>query len=118
MEKVYKVKNKITGFIFELSKEVCDKLVTEEPYNFEVIDKDYVPPVRESEQTQSVASKVVVEKPQDGSGKGEKTEILEDLTVPQLKEKLDELKIEYAKSAKKADLIALLQQQDGSGKGE
>ena len=36
-----------------------------------------------------------------------------DLTVPQIKARLDELGVEYDKGAKKADLLTLLEQHEG-----
>nr|DAT29685.1 MAG TPA: hypothetical protein [Bacteriophage sp.] len=36
-----------------------------------------------------------------------------DLTVPQIKARLDELGVEYDKGSKKADLLALLEQHEG-----
>lgn len=54
----YQVKNKITGYVYDLPKEDCDRLVTEEPYNFEVIDKDYIMPDTEVKKT-TVYSQVV-----------------------------------------------------------
>lgn len=56
----YTIKNLVTGFTFDLTKEECDKLVIEEPYNFEVIDKDYVSPVGTVEAETSTYSQVVV----------------------------------------------------------
>ena len=43
----YAVKNKVTGYTYKLPKEDVDRLVVDEPHNFEVIDKDYVKPVTE-----------------------------------------------------------------------
>lgn len=40
----------------------------------------------------------------------DKVDAIDSLTVPQIKEKLDKLKIEYKPDAKKAELVALLKQ--------
>lgn len=43
----FNVKNKITGYTYKLPKEDVDRLVIDEPHNFEVIDEDYIKPVIE-----------------------------------------------------------------------
>lgn len=98
MEKTYNIKNKQTGYIFNMSKADCDRLVREEPYNFEVVDKDYVSPLQEEPKETPTFKKVVVE---------DKPKTLEDYSVPELKEYLTKNKIEFKSSAKKAELLEL-----------
>lgn len=104
----YDVKNKATGKIFNLSKEICDRLVKEEPYNFEVIDKDYVPPKTENKEETTTYNKVVVE-PGEQTGENEAPDY-EKMTVAQLTELCEAKKIEIPKKAKKADVIKLLEE--------
>lgn len=106
----YRIKNKKTGFDFLLPKEECDRLVMEEPHNFVVTDEDYVSPLAAKEVKTSTFEKVVA----SGDGKEEEKEpkTLEDLTVAELKKILEEREIEFTKSAKKADLIELIQADD------
>ena len=98
MEKTYNIKNKQTGYIFNMSKADCDRLVTEEPYNFEVVDKDYVSPIKEEPKETPTFKKVVVE---------DKSKTLEDYSVPELKEYLTKNNIEFKSNAKKAELLEL-----------
>lgn len=107
----YKIKNKKTGFEFLLPKEECDRLVMDEPHNFVVIDEDYVSPLAAKEEKTSTYNKVVDNGNQDGEEEKE-PKTLEDLTVAELKKILEEREIEYAKSAKKAELIELIQEDD------
>lgn len=100
---IYTVRNKVTGFTFELTKEVCDNLILEEPYNFEVLDKDYIHPSEKAAEEQTTYNQVIVE------DKTTKENDLEAKTVQELKKLCDENKIEYDKKAKKADLIKLLE---------
>lgn len=101
-EKTYTIKNLVTGYLFNLTKEECDKLVLNEPHNFKVIDEDYVAPEVEESKKSTVFEKVVIKNSPETGAEGE------EWTVPQIKAKLDELKIDYPKSAKKAELLALL----------
>ena len=98
MEKTYNIKNKQTGYIFNMSKADCDRLLLEEPYNFEVVDKDYVSPLQEKPQETPTFKKVVVE---------DKPKALEDYTANELKEYLTKNNIEFKSSAKKAELLEL-----------
>ncbi len=98
MEKTYNIKNKQTGYIFNMSKADCDRLVLEEPYNFEVVDKDYVSPIKEEPKETPTFKKVVVE---------DKPKALEDYSVPELKEYLTKNNVEFKSSAKKAELLEL-----------
>ena len=98
MEKTYNIKNKQTGYIFNMSKTDCDRLVKEEPYNFEVVDKDYISPIQEGTKKTSTFKKVVEE---------DKSKTLEDYTVPELKEYLSENNIEFKSGAKKAELLEM-----------
>lgn len=107
----YKIKNKKTGFEFLLPKEECDRLVMDEPHNFVVIDADYVSPLAAKEEKTSTYNKVVDNGNQDGEEEKE-PKTLEDLTVAELKKILEEREIVYAKSAKKAELIELIQADD------
>lgn len=106
-KETYKIKNKATGFVFHLTKEDCDRLVTEEPHNFVVVDDDYVSPLATPQAKTSTYKKVV----EDG-GDGNKPKTYEEMTVAELKDILEERKIEFAKSAKKADLIELVEADD------
>ena len=98
MEKTYNIKNKKTGYIFNMSKTDCDRLVIEEPYNFEVVDKDYISPIKEDSKKTSTFNKVVEE---------DKPKTLEDYTVPELKEYLTKNNIEFKSSAKKVELLEM-----------
>ena len=98
MEKTYNINNKQTGYIFNMSKADCDRLVLEEPYNFEVVDKDYVSPLQKEPKETPTFKKVVVE---------DKPKALEDYSVPELKEYLTKNNIEFKSSAKKAELLEL-----------
>ena len=60
----FEVKNKVTGYIFRLPKDDVDKLIIEEPHNFEVIDKDYVKPVKEIE-NKTVYAQIVEEEKEE-----------------------------------------------------
>ena len=106
MEKTYNIKNKQTGYIFNMSKADCDRLVLEEPYNFEVVDKDYVSPIKEEPKETPTFKKVVVE---------DKPKVLEDYSVPELKEYLTKNTIEIKSNAKKAELLTIFQQQNRNG---
>ncbi len=106
MEKTYNIKNKQTGYIFNMSKADCDRLVLEEPYNFEVVDKDYVSPIKEEPKETPTFKKVVVE---------DKPKVLEDYSVPELKEYLTKNNIEFKSNAKKAELLTIFQQQNRNG---
>ena len=96
-----KIKYLPTGIIFDLPVEECKRIYKESPFNYEVLDRAFKD---ESKTPQSTVAKKVLG---DEDGEGEKK--LEDLTVPELKKLCDEKEIEYTKSAKKADLIALLE---------
>lgn len=96
-----KIKYLPTGIIFDLPVEECKRIYKESPFNYEVLDGAFKD---ESKTPQSTVAKKVLG---DEDGEGEKK--LEDLTVPELKKLCDEKEIEYTKSAKKADLIALLE---------
>lgn len=98
MEKTYNIRNKQTGYIFNMSKADCDRLVTEEPYNFEVVDKNYVSPVNTETKKTPTFKKVVVE---------DKPKTLEDYSVPELKEYLTKNNVDFKSSAKKAELLEL-----------
>lgn len=98
MEKTYNIKNKQTGYVFNMSKADCDRLVLDEPYNFEVIDKDYVSPIKSEAKETSTFKKVVVEA---------KVKSLEDYTINELKEYLTKNNIEFKSGAKKAELLEL-----------
>lgn len=96
-----KIKYLPTGIIFDLPVEECKRIYKESPFNYEVLDGAFKD---ESKSPQSTVAKKVLG---DEDGEGEKK--LEDLTVPELKKLCDEKEIEYTKSVKKADLIALLE---------
>ncbi len=59
-EKFYNVKNLKTGYIYNLRKNDCDRLITEEPDNFEIVDKDYVKPVKKTDE-KTVYEQVIVD---------------------------------------------------------
>lgn len=98
MEKTYNIKNKQTGYVFNMSKTDCDRLVRDEPYNFEVVDKDYVSPLLAETKETPTFKKVVVE---------DKPKTLKDYSVPELKEYLTKNNIEFKSGAKKAELLGL-----------
>lgn len=98
MEKTYNIKNKQTGYIFNMSKTDCDRLVRDEPYNFEVVDKNYVPPLSSESKETPTFKKVVVE---------DKLKTLEDYSVLELKEYLTKNNIEFKSNTKKNELLEL-----------
>ena len=55
----YNVEYIPTGFVYELPKEEADRLITEEPENFRVVDKDYkAPEVVEEKQEETILEQV------------------------------------------------------------
>ena len=94
----YTVKNISTGFLFDLSKEDCDKLVMEEPFNFVVLDKNYVSPIQAAVKENDTYKKVVVD---------DKQKTVEDYTIAELKDYLKKNNIEFKSSANKAELLDL-----------
>lgn len=97
MTETYTLQNTITGMTYSLDKEICDKLVVEEPETFKVVDKTYVEPEKEVIDNRSTFEKVVVSTPS-----------LEKLTVEELKYMCNVRSIEYKKNSKKAELIELI----------
>lgn len=61
----FKVRNKITGYIYKLSKSDVDELIINSPFDFEVIDKDYAAPVQEPEEKTVYAQIVEEIKPEE-----------------------------------------------------
>lgn len=59
--KAYTIKNLITGHTYKLYKEDVDSLIIAEPYNFAVIDEDYIAPAKEDMTDLSTYKKIVVE---------------------------------------------------------
>ena len=96
-----KIKYIPTGNIFDLPKEECERIYKESPFNYEILDGAFTVEAKAPKST--VAQKVLA----DEEEQEEKS--LNDLTVPELKALCDEKEIEYKKSDKKADLIALLE---------
>ena len=90
-----------TGNVFDLPKEECKRIYEESPFNYEILDGAF--PAEDKTPASTVAQKVLADE-------DEQTEqTLNDLTVPELKALCDEKEIEYKKSDRKADLIALLE---------
>lgn len=110
MKKSYTVKNKVTGFTFLLKKEICDELVINEPFNFEVLDKDYVSPIKEVEET-TVYSKIVgtdeeeSEEDEMNQVQDEDEQELNKMTVPELKAYAAKLNIDIKSLTRKDDII-------------
>ncbi len=96
-----KIKYIPTGNIFDLPKEECERIYKESPFNYEILDGAFTVEAKAPKST--VAQKVLA----DEEEQEEKS--LNDLTVPELKALCDEKEIEYKKSDRKADLIALLE---------
>ena len=94
----YTVKNISTGFLFDLSKEDCDKLVLEEPFNFVVLDKNYVSPIQAAVKQKDTYKKVVVD---------DEPKAIEDYSDSELKEYLTKNNIKFKSSAKKYELLEL-----------
>lgn len=99
-----KIKYLPTGNVFDLPVEECERIYKESPFNYEVLDEHFNKEAATPKST--VAQKVLEE---DGE---EEPKTLNDLTVPELEAICDEREIEYSKSAKKADLIALIEKAD------
>lgn len=109
-----KIKYLPTGNVFDLPVEECKRIYEESPFNYEILDGAFK---KEAQAPKSTVAQKVLEDEEEQ----EKT--LNDLTVPELKALCDENGIKYAKSAKKADLIALLEepkaeQEDGEDEEE
>lgn len=115
-EQNFKIKYIPTGNIFELPKSECDRLVTEEANNFEVVDEGYTAPKPEPTES-SIQSQVIIDDEPTAEGQDEdeshddadevnpyKTLPNKDAVIAVLKER----NIEFSASAKRAELEALL----------
>lgn len=110
-----RIKFKPTGNIFDLPEEEAKRIVIEDKgFNYEVLDGEIK--IDDETPEETTVYNQIVENETENDNAEEKTEeteeddkpkALEDYTIPELKSRLDELKIPYSKSAKKADLIAL-----------
>lgn len=96
-----KIKYIPTGHIFDLPEEECKRIWKESPFNYEVLDGKFDAGAQTP--NTSVANKVL------GEADDAKEKTLEEMTVKELKALCDEKEIEYAKSATKPVLIALLE---------
>ena len=113
-----KIKYIPTGHIFDLPEEECKRIWKESPFNYEVLDGKFDAGAQTP--NTSVANKVL------GEADDAKEKTLEEMTVKELKALCDEKEIEYAKSATKPVLIALLEKdaeteeetEDGENDGE
>ena len=90
-----------TGNVFDLPKEECKRIYEESPFNYEILDGAFS--AEDKTPASTVAQKVLADEEE------QEEQTLNDLTVPELKALCDEKEIEYAKSARKAELIALLE---------
>lgn len=70
----FKVKNLTTGLIFNMSKEICDRLIKDEPNNFKVIDKDYKQTKQEKNKNKTLFEQIVVNDENSNQNKIEKTD--------------------------------------------
>lgn len=106
-----RIKFKPTGNIFDLPEEEARRIVVEDRgLNYEVLDGEIKIDDKTPEETTVYNQIVENETENDDTEETEeddKPKTLEECTIPELKSRLDELKIPYSKSAKKADLIAL-----------
>lgn len=109
MAQRFTIKNKVTGFTFNLTKEECDKLVLEEPHNFEVIDKKYKSPVADKPNKKSVYEKLIVDEKKTGEGEGETVDF-DSMTIAQLKEYADKKDYDLGNLRIKADIIAKIKE--------
>lgn len=100
------VKNIQTGFTYKLNDNVAEKLVREEPYNFQIVSKNYVPKEEPKQETTTYQKVVVEEKPEQKTETA--LEALKDLTKKQLQDLLTEKGISFSSSANKTVLINLL----------
>lgn len=103
MKNYFDVKNLVTGFVFSLPKEDVDRLFFDEPHNFKVIDKEYVPP-KAKPQEKTVYEKVIEDDTTDETGKTQdEVKGIAEYTYAELKEYLKQHK--QNTSGKKEDLL-------------
>lgn len=127
-EKYTKLKYTPTGNVFTLPEAEAKRIYLEDKgFNYEIVGGQNIELPDETIEESTVYDEVVQDGTTEGTqgsnppADGEKTDgekTLEELTVPELKAKLDAMNIKYAKSAKKADLLALFKDSgDGTTEG-
>lgn len=116
----YDIKYIPTGFIFNVAKEECERLVKEEPHNFVIVDKAYKKPIEKPVEVKNEVYDSIVEEEEPIVEEEEQecsVEVADDevpepdyeaMKVAELKAVLDEKGIEYAAKANKAQLLDLL----------
>ena len=92
------IKNKKTGYIFEINEKEGKKLLFENQEEFEPIDKKYLPKVKKAK---TIKEKVMG------------NECLKALSKEQIIQELKELSISFNQKAKKSELIELLRKEGG-----
>ncbi len=115
-EKQIKLKYNPTGNVFTLPEAEAKRIYIEDKgFNYTVVEGK-IDLEDETIETTTVYDEIVQDetteenKGNNPPANGEKTDgekTLEEYTVPELKAKLDAMNIQYAKNAKKADLLAL-----------
>lgn len=97
-----KIKNKKTGYIFEISDKEGEKLLVENEEEFEPLDKKYVV---KTKKPKTVREKVVVSSRVYGC--------LNALKKEQIIQELNELDVKYNPKMKKKELIEILKKAGG-----
>ena len=92
------IRNKKTGYIFEINEEEGKKLVNNNREEFEPLDKKYMP---KEKQPKTVREKVLG------------ISCISALTKEQIIQELKELNIKFDKNAKKSELVKLLSEKGG-----
>lgn len=97
-----KIKNKKTGYIFEISDKEGEKLLVENEEEFESLDKKYVV---KTKKPKTVREKVVVS--------SKVYDCLNALKKEQIIQELNELDVKYNPKMKKKELIEILKKAGG-----
>ena len=93
-----KIKNKKTGYIFEISDSEGKKLISQDAEEFEPIDKRFLP---KKPKPKTIKEKVVVDNP------------LNVLKKEQILQELEILHVQFNPKAKKKELIEILKKAGG-----
>ncbi len=92
------IKNKKTGYIFEISETEGKKLISDNQEEFEPVDKKYLPKIKKAK---TVKEKVMG------------TDCLKALTKEQIMQELKELSVKFDPKSKKSELVELLKKSGG-----
>lgn len=92
------IKNKKTGYIFEINEKEGKKLLFENREEFEPIDKKYLPKIQKAK---TIKEKVMA------------SDCLKALSKEQIIQELKELSINFNPKSKKSELVELLKKAGG-----